>query len=243
MGSPTIPRHRSYRSPLGSALSRPAPLDRACNPLVVSRPMLGLCALLCLLAFVILASFVAHGTGPYGFENPVFRWLGSPSSTAGWAKLSKVLPLPVIVAALVVSVIIGIAKRAMVRVLGYAALVVVIFLISEYVAKPLVQRTYFEELTFPSGSVTAVCAAALATWFALSPVLGRRARAGVFTLGLASTLVIAVAVVGALWHTPLDVLGSVLLSAGCVTGACAVFDPLVTDRRGRMGGRMPTTRD
>ena len=49
-------------------------------------------------------------------------------------------------------------------------------LISEQWIKPLVQRTYYGELTFPPGNVTAVHATALAMWLALGPVLGRQPR-------------------------------------------------------------------
>ena len=41
----------------------------------------------------------------------------------------------------------------------------------------------------------------------------------------------AVAVVGALWHTPLDTVGSILLSVGIVTGGAAVFEHADARRR------------
>ena len=58
---------------------------------------------------------------------------------------------------------------------------------SEHVAKPLVQRSYYGEPTFPSGNVTAVSATALAMWLALYPLLGSRARIIVFVIGIAWT--------------------------------------------------------
>jgi hypothetical protein len=61
-------------------------------------------------------------------------------------------------------------------------------------------------------------------WLALYPLLWRRARDVALVLGAAWTLLMSVAVVGALWHTPLDDLGSILLSVGIVTGGAAVFD-------------------
>ena len=95
---------------------------------------------------------------------------------------------------------------------------------SEHVAKPLVQRTYYGELTFPSGSVTAVSATALALCFALGPRLGRRARNVALAIGVAWILLISLAVIGAHWHTPLDAVGSILLSVGIVTAGAAVFE-------------------
>ena len=49
-------------------------------------------------------------------------------------------------------------------------------LISEHIAKPLVQRTYVSELTFPSGSVTAASVTAVAMWLALYPLLEKQQR-------------------------------------------------------------------
>ena len=100
--------------------------------------------------------------------------------------------------------------------------------ISEHVIKPLVQRTYYGELTFPSGNVTAVSATALAMWLALGPLLGRMPRHVALVLGGEWVLLMSLAVVGARWHTPLDAIGSVLLSVGVVTAGAAVFEPAVT---------------
>ena len=72
------------------------------------------------------------------------------------------------------SVCLGFVRRALSRVVVFAAFAAVALLTSEHLVKPLVERTYDAELTFPSGNVTAVSATALAMWLALSPVLGKR---------------------------------------------------------------------
>ncbi len=192
-------------------------------------------ALPCLVAFTLLASVVAHGHGPYGFEDPAFRWLGSPSTTSAWARLAEILAVPAIAVVFVVCIALGAVRRALLRVVVYAALAATALLVSEHVAKPLVQRSYYGEPTFPSGNVTAVSATALAMWLALYPLLGNRARVIVFVIGIAWTLLMALAVVGALWHTPLDDLGSVLLSVGIVTGGGAVFEHAATRRESSRG--------
>ena len=56
-------------------------------------------------------------------------------------------------------------------------------------------------------------------------------------IGATWVLVVALAVVGALWHTPLDDLGSILLSTGVVTGGAALFEH-VTNRRGQARVRL-----
>jgi hypothetical protein len=56
-------------------------------------------------------------------------------------------------------------------------------------------------------------------------------------LGAAWTLLMSLAVVGAQWHTPLDAVGSILLSIGIVTAGAALFEPAGTQRPGKTVGR------
>jgi membrane-associated phospholipid phosphatase len=194
----------------------------------VPRARLGVTALVCLYATAVLASAVSHGRSPYGFEDPVINWLGPPSAVRGWADLAELLAAPTIIAVLVVSFWVGVARRALVRVVVYSVLAAAALLINEHGIKQLVQRTYYGELTFPSGNVTAVSATALAMWLALGPLLGRRPRQVTLVLGGAWVLLMSLAVVGARWHTPLDAIGSVLLSVGVVTAGAAVIEPIGT---------------
>jgi membrane-associated phospholipid phosphatase len=65
-------------------------------------------------------------------------------------------------------------------------------------------------------------------WVALYPVLGRWGRISTFVLGSAWTVLMSLAVVGALWHTPVDVIGSVLLSVGLITAGGSFFERKAT---------------
>jgi undecaprenyl-diphosphatase len=194
------------------------------------RPRLKVIALVCLLATAALALTVAHRRSPYAFERPALAWLGPPSAVSSWSELARLLPASLVSAVLVVAFALGLVRRALLRVAFYVALAAAALLISELVAKPLVQRTYDSELTFPSGSVTAVCGTAIAMWLALYPVLGKRARKITLVLGVASTILVSVAVVGGHWHTPLDAVGSILLSVGIVSAGAVVFEPVGTRR-------------
>ncbi len=187
-------------------------------------------ALMCLVATAALALVVAHGSGPYGFEDPALDWLGQRSAIHAWADLAELLTAPAVFAAMIAALVVGRLKQATWRVVLYAVLAVTALLISEHVAKPLVQRTYYGELTFPSGSVTAVSATVLAICFALGPRLGVRARNVVLAIGVAWIVLISLAVIGAHWHTPLDVVGSILLSVGIVTAGAAIFESAGTRR-------------
>ena len=183
-------------------------------------------ALTCLLATTALGLAVAHGRSPYVFEHRALEWLGPPSALGAWANLAELLAVPVISVVLVVSFAVGLVRRAVLRVAVYAVFAAAALLVSEHVAKPLVQRTYYGDLTFPSGHVTAVSATALAMWLALYPLFGKRARNLMLMLGIAWTLLMSLAVVGAHWHTPLDAVGSILLSVGIVTAGAAILEPI-----------------
>lgn len=198
--------------------------------------------LLCLLATALLALAVAHTRGPFSFEDPELRWLGHPAARSTWRELTQILGAPAIGLALAVSFVLGVLWRALLRVVVYAALGAAALLISEQVAKPLVQRIFDTEFTFPSGHVTAVCATALALWLAFYPLLQRRARMITLVVGVAWTLAMSLAVIGALWHTPLDAVGSILLSVGVVAGGAGLLEPadgrilLLVPRHARIGG-------
>ena len=134
------------------------------------------------------------------------------------------LGAPVIGAVFVVSFCWGPAKRSGSRVVVFAAIAAATLLINEHVAKPLVQRSLYGALTFPSGRVKAVTATVLAMWLALYPLLGTQARRITLALGVAWVVLMALAVVGAHWHTPIDDVGSILLSVGLVSAGAVAFD-------------------
>ena len=196
----------------------------------MSSARLAITSLISLLAFAALALVVAHGSGPYGFENRAIDGLGQLSAARTWSNVAELLGTPAVVVVLVVCFALGLARQAFLRIALYAGLAVGSILISEHIAKPLVQRTYSSELTFPSGSVTAACATAVAMWLALFPLLEKRARIASLILGLAWILLMSLAVVGGLWHTPLDVVGSVLLSVGIISAGGAILElPMIRE--------------
>jgi hypothetical protein len=209
---------------------------------VVPSATLKATAIVCLASAALLALAVAHSRAPYSFESPVIDWLGPPSAVGSWSFLAELLAAPAIGAALVVSVAVGYVRGGLVRVVVYTGFAGAALLVSEHVAKPLVQRSYYGELTFPSGNVTAVSAIALALWLALGPRLGKVARRTMLGVGVAWVLCMSLAMVGALWHTPLDDVESILLSVGIVTGGGAVFESVATRRSSMSVGRAPARR-
>jgi undecaprenyl-diphosphatase len=193
--------------------------------LSVPRATLKITGVACFVAFALLALVVAHTRGPFAFEQPALNWLGHPSARGTWRDFADLLAAPAIGLAVAASLVVGFSRRALLRVVVYAAVAAAALLISEEIAKPLVRRTLDTEFTFPSGHVTAVSATALALWLALYPLIGRTARIVTLVVGVIWILVISLAVIGAQWHTPLDTVGSVLLSVGVVAGGAALVEP------------------
>jgi membrane-associated phospholipid phosphatase len=192
----------------------------------VKRSTLTTIALVSLSSFALLGAVLANDRGLYGFDAPFLRSPGSLPSFRSWADIADLVGAPAIGVVLAVALAFGILRRSLARVMIYAGLAAVTFLVSEHVAKPLDHETVAGHLSFPSGRVTAVCATAVAMWLALYPLMGKWARGVTLFLGAAWVLLISVAVVGAHWHTPFDALGSVLLSLGILAAGAAVYESL-----------------
>jgi membrane-associated phospholipid phosphatase len=191
----------------------------------MSRSRLTLTALVSLLATALLSLAVSRGHSADGLEWHAVRVFERAPDVDHWGRFADFLGAPVIVAVVLVSLVFGALRGVLLRVVAGAACAIIALEVNEHVVKPLVHERFRGALSFPSGHVTAVCATALAMWIALYPVLGYSARVITFALGAAWTLLMAVAVVGAFWHTPLDDIGSLFLSVGFVTAGAAILGP------------------
>jgi hypothetical protein len=191
----------------------------------VSRSKLSVVAVVSLLATALLGLAVSRGHSALQLDRNALHLLGRPQDVARLAKLADFLAAPVIAAVLIASLVFGALRRILLRVGVFAGFAAAAFVISEQIAKPVVGERFFGELSFPSGNVTAVCATAVAMWIALYPVLGKLGRRITFVFGAAWTLLMSAVVVGAIWHTPLDCVGSVLLSLGVVAAGAAIYQP------------------
>jgi membrane-associated phospholipid phosphatase len=189
----------------------------------MSRSRLAVIALVSLLITALLGFVVSRGYSGYRLEWHAMQLLGRRADVGHWADLADLLAVPVIGSLVGVCVIYGAIRHIPLRVVAFAGFAAGALLLNERVVKPVVQERIDVGLSFPSGHVTAVCATALAMWIALYPVLGRRARVSTFIFGAAWTFLMSVAVVGAVWHTPLDDVGSIFLSVGVVTAGAALL--------------------
>lgn len=138
----------------------------------MARSRLTVIALVTLFATALLGLAASRGFAAFRVERHVIHLLGHPNAYR-WGELANFLAAPVIAAVLVVCLVYGAFRRVLLRVAVLAVCAAVAFLIGEEIIKPVVQQRLQGELSFPSGSVTAVCATALAMWLALYPVLGK----------------------------------------------------------------------
>jgi hypothetical protein len=191
----------------------------------VARSKLSVIAVVSLLATALLALAVSRGHSALQLDRNAIHVLGRPPDVDLWARIADFLAAPVIAAVAIASLVFGAFRRILLRVGVFAGFAAAAFVVSEQFVKPVVGERFFGELSFPSGNVTAVCATAVAMWIALYPVLGKWARVITFVFGTAWTFLMSAAVVGAIWHTPLDAVGSVLLSLGVVTAGAAIYQP------------------
>jgi hypothetical protein len=178
-----------------------------------------------LLATALLGLAVSRGYSAFELDRHAVHLLGRPPDVARWQGVANLFAAPIIAAVLIASLVVGALHRVLLRVVVFAGFAASAFVISEQIVKPVVGERFFGALSFPSGNVTAVCATAVAMWIALYPVLGKWSRRITFAFGAAWTCLMSAAVVGAIWHTPLDCVGSVLLSIGVVTAGAAVSQP------------------
>jgi hypothetical protein len=222
-----MPLSRALRSVLRPRRPRARTKHRASGVALVcmARARLSVIAVVSLLATALLGLAVSRGHTAFELDRNAIHLLGRPPDVDLWVRVADFLGAPVIAAVVIASLVLGVFRRILLRVGVFAGFAAAAFVISEHVAKPAVGERFFGELSFPSGNVTAVCATAVAMWIALYPVLGKWARSITFAFGAVWTCVMSAAVVGAIWHTPLDCVGSVLLSLGVVTAGAAIYQP------------------
>lgn len=102
--------------------------------------------------------------------------------------------------------------------------------LGDYVLKPLVHRTYFGSLVFPSGHTTAAITLASVLTLLLVPVVARRDGArrwlAVLVLVVAWLAVVGVilAVIALRWHYFTDTIAGAAVGVGTVCGVALIID-------------------
>jgi membrane-associated phospholipid phosphatase len=132
-------------------------------------------------------------------------------SSSPFEKIADLGDLPVLLVGSVVASLVALRRdrrRAVACLLGPLLAVV----LADWVLKPLIARRYFGVLTYPSGSMTAIAALAMAWVLAVSGWL----RWVVAVIGVSVVVAVFVAVIALRWHYPTDAIGGATFGIGMV---------------------------
>jgi membrane-associated phospholipid phosphatase len=201
-----------------------------------ARPWAGALIVCCAILVAVLGVLFAHQASADGFDHAVdsrvIAWLGGHRGLLLWlAAPGSLIPAGVLCAVIVAACLL--AGRLNGAVLAAAALPVAVGL-DEVLLKPLVHRTYWGNLVYPSGHTTAAFAlAATVTVLFLVPSQPAKAAAARVLIPLAACVlgvVVAVAVIGLQWHYFTDTVAGAAVAIGTVCALALLLD-LPTVRR------------
>jgi membrane-associated phospholipid phosphatase len=195
-----------------------------------ARPWAGALLACCAVLVAVLGVLFAHQTRADGLDHAVdsqvVAWLGGHRGLLLWLAAPGSLIPAVVLCAAIASVCL-LTGRLNGAVLAAAAVPVAVGL-DEALLKPLVHRTYWGNVVYPSGHTTAVFALA-ATVTVLLLVPPRRAKAAALrglipVAACALGVVVAIAVIGLQWHYFTDTVAGAAVAIGTVCGLALLLD-------------------
>lgn len=157
------------------------------------------------------AAFARLHPAPNAFDRWGFDAIGSAIGSSRLLRITDIGSPVVLIVATVAAGLVALRHdrvRAIACLCGPAAVAVLV----ELVVKPAVGRQFEGVLSYPSGNVADAAAVATAWTLAVTP----RFRPFVATLGAATTLAMAYAVIALRWHYPSDALGGLVLGVAVV---------------------------
>jgi membrane-associated phospholipid phosphatase len=237
MGSDS--RRAWYRAPAGEA-AEPA-RSWLGRPLLASsaRPWAGALLAGCAVLVIVLGVLFAHHTRADGLDRvidaPVVNWLVSRQRVAVWMAFPG-SPIPAIALSVVVAVGCLLAGRLNGAVLAIAAVPATTGL-NDGLLKHLVDRTYLDVLSYPSGHTAAVfaLAATIAILLLAPPQRARTASLRVLATAAVCALgaMVAVGVMGLQWHYFTDTVAGAATGTGTVCVLAFLLDLPVARRPDR----------
>jgi membrane-associated phospholipid phosphatase len=212
-----------------------------------ARPWAGALLACCAVFVAVLGVLFAHQSSADGFDHAidsrVIAGLGGHRGLLLWLAA----PGSLIPAAVLCAVIVGaclLTGRLNGAVLAAAAVPVAVGL-DEVLLKPLVDRTYWGNVVYPSGHTTAVFAlAATVTVLLLVPPQPAKAAALRVLIPVAACVlgvIVAIAVIGLQWHYFTDTVAGAAVAVGTVCGLALVLDLPAARRWLARPGRQPST--
>ena len=195
-----------------------------------ARPWAGALLACCAVLVAVLGVLFAHQARADGLDHAVdsqvIAWLGGHRGVLLWLAV----PGSLIPAGVLCAIIVGaclLTGRLNGAVLAAASVLVAVGL-DEALLKPLIHRTYWGNVVYPSGHTTAVFTlAATVTVLLLAPQ--RPAKAGALRVlipvaACALGVVVAIAVIGLQWHYFTDTVAGAAVAIGTVCGLALLLD-------------------
>ena len=214
-----------------------------------ARPWAGALLACCAVLVAVLGVLFAHQSSADGFDHAidsrVIAWLGGHRGLLLWLAAPGSLIPAVVLSAVIVGACL-LTGRLNGAVLAATAVPVAVGL-DEVLLKPVVDRTYWGNVVYPSGHTTAVFAlAATVTVLLLPPPRPAKAAALRVLLPVAACVlgvIVAIAVIGLQWHYFTDTVAGAAVAVGTVCGLALLLD-LPAPRRwlARLGNQPPTVR-
>lgn len=195
-----------------------------------ARPWAGAVVASCVILVAVLGALFAHKTKAGAFDNAVDSPIIGLLSSHGGLAYRLTYPgtiYPAVLLTGIVGVICLLTGRLNGLMLAVAAVPVADGL-DDGLLKHLVDRTYFGQLTYPSGHTTA--AFALVTMVAVvflippQPYRARTLRALVAAAGCLVAVAVAIAVIALQWHTFTDTVAGAAVGIGVVCALALILD-------------------
>jgi membrane-associated phospholipid phosphatase len=211
------------------------------------RPWAGALLACCAILVAVLGVLFAHQTRADGLDHAidsrVIAGLGGHRGLLLWlAAPGSLIPAGVLCAVIVGACLL--TGRLNGAVLAAAAVPVAVGL-DEVLLKPVVDRTYWGNVVYPSGHTTAVFAlAATVTVLLLPPPRPTKAAALRVLLPLAACVlgvIVAIAVIGLQWHYFTDTVAGAAVAGGTVCGLALLLNPPAAQRWLARASRQPST--
>ena len=195
-----------------------------------ARPWAGALLACCAVFVAVLGVLFAHQSRADGFDHAidswVLAWLGGHRGLLLWLAAPGSL-IPAVVLSVVIVGACLLTGRLNGAVLAAAAVPVAVGL-DEVLLKPVVDRTYWGNVVYPSGHTTAVFAlAATVTVLLLVPPQPDKARALRVLIPVAMCavgVVVATTLIGMRWHYFTDTVAGAAVGVGAVCGLALILD-------------------
>jgi undecaprenyl-diphosphatase len=222
---------------------------RSGGPLLAAsaRPLAGVlvagCAVLVAALGVAFARQSTADRFDHAVDAPVITWFAGQHTLASWLAFpGTTIPAVVLSAGIAIGCLLTGRRRG--AVLAILA-VPVTAVLTDWLVKPLVHRTYIGQVVYPSGHTATIFALAATVTVLLfappRPVMARPLRTLILAVAYLTCAVVVVGVIALRFHYFTDTVAGAAVGLGTVCGLALVLDLIPAARPSRIPGRSAAT--